>query len=255
VGKSGVGFRATSLGKDNTKLGAEHFMKIACLADVHGNLPALEAVFESLPGSIDSIVFLGDVCGYYPYVNECIPLMIENRVTAIRGNHDQVLLDCIDTGHPDESYEAQYGSAIRRCIPNLSPSSIAWMSATPCELLLDWGGTVLHLFHGAPWDPMGGRVYPDFDQWERFNGVSGNVIMLGQTHYSLSKWSHGKFIMNPGSVGQPRDQRGAACYAILDLESHTLEHRRIAFDSSKLIKDACDNDPDIPYLADILLQQ
>lgn len=95
-------------------------------------------------------------------------------------------------------------------------------------------------------------MYPDYANWDRFLDVHGDVILLGHTHYPLVKVYREKLIVNPGSVGQPRDQAGGACFATLDLPSGTVEHHRVPFNPSRLIEDAKMHDPDLPYLIEVL---
>ena len=120
---------------------------------------------------------------------------------------------------------------------------------------MDIGGVTLALYHGAPWDHLEGRVYPDFGDWERFNEVAADIILMGHTHYSFTKVHGDKMIINPGSVGQARDRSGAACFAVLDLEARLVQHNRVPFDSQKLIEDAKQHDPDVPYLVEVLTRK
>ena len=226
------------------------------ISDIHGNSLALRAVFSPLLAEVDQILFLGDLCGYYPFVDECIDLCRENRIVGIRGNHDQVLLDCWETGkEPSNEYQARFGSGLVRAMQNLSLPSLTFLRSLPPSRTLTLNGALLTLYHGAPWDPLEGRVYPDFVAWGRFNCVAADYILLGHTHYQLAKRYEDRLIINPGSVGQPRDRSGGACFAILDLASGLVQHHRVPFDSRPIIEDARKHDPDLPYLADVLTRQ
>jgi len=228
-------------------------MRIGLISDIHGNSSALRAVLPALLAEVDRILFLGDLCGYYPFVEECVELWDKTRMVGIRGNHDQILLNCWQNRtQPTPDYRAKYGSALIRSLQNLSASSVSLLQSLPLTRTLSLNGVVLTLFHGTPWDPLEGRVYPDYDNWDRFSNVPGDVILLGQTHYPLVKRYRDKLIVNPGSVGQPRDRAGGACFAILDLTSGVVQHHRIPFDFQCLIEDAQKHDPDLPYLVDVL---
>lgn len=231
-------------------------MRIGCISDIHGNSTALTAVMSVLLDEVDSILFLGDLCGYYPFVEECVNLMPRNRIIGIRGNHDQVLLDCLESeAQPSSEYRARYGSALGRSLGSLSSSTISVLQSLPHSRLLSLDGVAVALYHGAPWNPLEGRVYPDFDDWDRFSSVPADVILLGQTHHPFAKRHRDKLIVNPGSVGQPRDRSGEACFAILDLASGAVEHSRVPFDPRTLIADAREHDPENPYLADVLVRR
>ncbi|MBI4658313.1 MAG: metallophosphoesterase family protein [Verrucomicrobia bacterium] len=231
-------------------------MKIGCISDVHGNGPALRAVISAMPDDLDAILFLGDICGYYPFVDECAELLRRNSVIGVRGNHDQVLIDCLDASTlPGQTYEETCGSALRRSMSGLSTSSESWIRSLPVTRTVTRNNVTFALFHGAPWDPLEGRVYPDFQDWHRFGVVVEDVVLLGQTHYPLEKRVDDKIIVNPGSVGQPRDQSGGAAYAVLDIDTRRVEHIRVPYEPRELIEDAQRHDPNLPYLVDVLIRR
>jgi putative phosphoesterase len=230
-------------------------MLVACVSDIHGNLPALAAVLASIDPSID-VVFAGDICGYYPEVDECVRQLSTRRVHAIRGNHDQVLIQCVeDSTLPGRDYEERFGTAVRRTIPHLSEESRAWLRALPIAKTIEMGGRTITIVHGAPWDPLEGRVYPDFNEWPRFASVDADVVVLGQTHYALTMNVDGKLIVNPGSVGQARDIRGLACFGFLDTDDMSFRHQRVVYDPTMVIAAAQSADPGIPYLAEVLTRR
>ena len=228
-------------------------MKIACIADIHGNHEALSAVLEHLSDSVDIILFLGDVCGYYPYVEECLTLLNKMSVLGVRGNHDQILIDCIvENSMPSAGYDLNYGSALRRSLVDLSQSSKDWLCSLPETLTQEIYGIKIMMCHGTPWDPLQGRVYPDFKDWELFEGMEEDIVLMGQTHYFLEKRVAGKLILNPGSVGQPRDNTDGASYCVLDLDNYSVQNFRIPFDTDKLVSDANQYDPGMTYLTEVL---
>lgn len=231
-------------------------MRVGVISDVHGNDPALAVVLTALTDQVDMIIFLGDLCGYYPFVNECAAVLDTNGFVGVLGNHDRVLLGCLSTdSQPPEEYVRRYGSALGRSLRVLSRTSLSLLQSLPVSRKLSLAGVSVALFHGAPWDCLEGRVYPDYTEWDRFTHVEGDVILLGHTHYPLVKRHRGKLIVNPGSVGQARDWGGAACYAVLDVLTGHVEHRRVAFDPTRLVQDARVHDPQVPYLVDVLFRR
>lgn len=226
-------------------------MKLGLISDVHGNIFAFKAVLAVLEKHVEQILFLGDLAGYYPFVNECAALC--QSCVSVRGNHDEVLLQCLASGYsPSSGYTRRYGSALTRSLAILSKQTKDLIRSWPEKRSLHVQNLAIGMYHGAPWDPLNGRVYPDFTDWSRFDRCEQNVILLGHTHYPLVKKLPGKLVINPGSVGQPRDRSGSACYGILDSETMTVQLQRIAFDPQELLRDARVHDPELPYLTEVL---
>jgi putative phosphoesterase len=177
---------------------------------------------------VEAYFFLGDLFGYYPFVNECLALWPEVPLWAVRGNHDQVLVDCLeDSVFPSDDYQERYGSALTRALRVLQSEGQRVIQDWPLEQTLTLKGFVIQFVHGAPWDPLEGRVYPDFKDWDRFVVISADIIVLGHTHYPFVKEYAGKLIINPGSVGQARDRSGAASCALLDLDNRQAKLLRV----------------------------
>ena len=228
-------------------------MNIGIVGDVHGNHLALRSVVEGLDGQVDEIWFLGDVSGYYPFVSQCLQLLRDTKALCVRGNHDQVLLDCLSrVEDPSTEYTRRYGPALARALAELSVEETDWIASWPTarEFLVEDIST--YLVHGAPWDHLNGRVYPDFSDWGRFGMVDSQTVIMGHTHYPLVHKSEHGLIINPGSVGQARDRSGSASYAILDVSARTVFLHRQEYDVSELIEDAQRFAPDIPYLTSVL---
>lgn len=227
-------------------------MRLGLLSDVHGNAPALTACLGALSGKVDFLLFMGDIAGYYPFVHECLE-MLGDEVLAVRGNHDAILLESFMTERRSPAgYRERFGSAIDRALPGLTPSDAARIEGWPTKRSERVGSRVVMQAHGAPWDPLEGRVYPTFADWDRFHDYEADVIALGHTHYPLVRRVRDTLIVNPGSVGQPRDRSGAAAYAVLDLETMEVEFVREPYDAAPIIADAREHDPDVPYLVDVM---
>jgi putative phosphoesterase len=228
-------------------------MKVGLIADIHGNSPALLAVLAVLRRQVDSILFLGDLVGYYPFVNECAEVWDASHIIGVLGNHDQILLDCLAGGkEPEESYCARYGSALTRCRRSLSAQARTLLASWPQQRSLNLEGVSVGMFHGAPWAPLEGRIYPDFTDWPRFESSSEEVILLGHTHYPMLKRLGGKTIVNPGSVGQPRSRSGVAEYAVLDVAQRSVAFEHARYDATMVVQDALRHDPQMSYLVEVL---
>ena len=228
-------------------------MKLGVISDVHGNAHALRPVLAFLQERVDRLLFLGDLVGYYPFVNECVDMWDEGRIVSIGGNHDQVLTRCIRLQKaPEREYQASYGSALERTQRSLSKRAESLLLSWPTQRRLNLASVGIAMFHGTPWDPLEGRVYPDFTQWERFDDCPEDIILMGHTHYPVLRRRKGKLILNPGSVGQPRDKSGAACCAELDLATGNAVHHRLPYDATALIDDARQHNPHLEFLVQVL---
>jgi putative phosphoesterase len=228
-------------------------MRIGVLSDIHGNLPALEAAWPVLRAEAEAFIQLGDLAGYYPFVSEVLALLAEAPVIHLLGNHDAVLVKAIDDGGIPPTYAPKYGLGLERGLARLSESDRALLRALAPEAQIALGGHIFHAAHGAPWHPLSGRVYPDFQQWELFaNAPEPGIFLLGHTHYQADL-SHGaRRIINPGSIGQPRKQGGVAQFAVLDTDQMKLQFFAVSYDVTSLVEDARRHNPDLPYLCEVL---
>ena len=223
------------------------------IADIHGNHIALEKVLSVLRQKVELIFFLGDLAGYYPFVNECADLLDSHKIIGVRGNHDDVLLNCIELGStPGTEYNDAYGTALERSQKSISKKSLSLIKSLPTQRRTSLESVSIAMFHGAPWDPLEARVYPDFADWSLFNDSLDDIILLGHTHYPMVKHWKGRLIVNPGSVGQPRNAAGVACYGELDLKSGKAALHQVGYDADLIIRDTLINNPDKPYLTEVL---
>jgi len=224
------------------------------MADIHGNVGAFKAVWSILERTVDQTLFIGDLAGYYPFVKECLDLWDSTKIISVRGNHDEICIAGLDRGRiQDPAYRARHGTAIERSWALMSEANIALMRSWPETCRLQFGGVSVLMCHGSPWDPLRGRIYPDFSEWQRFEAYDDQIILLGQTHRPMTKRCGGKMIINPGSVGQPRDQLGGASYAILDVDRREVTHFRVPYDVAPVVEDARAHDPELPALVDLLI--
>jgi len=229
-------------------------MRLGILSDIHGNHVALTAVLEEFRRqNVTNLLFLGDLVGYYPFAKECVFMLSEFRVTSVRGNHDHIALNCLEAGtHTDERYRRAYGSALDRALDQKDAATETFLREMPLERRVRLENRTLLLSHGSPWDVLEGRVYPDFKEWQRFEQMKTDVVLLGHTHYPLQHQCGSVLVLNPGSVGQARQRYAMACAAVLDVSSLTASMLEIPYDPAPLIADARMYDPDLPYLIKVL---
>lgn len=198
-------------------------MKLGLMADIHGNKAALEAVLESAP-RVDSWVCMGDVVGYYPDVNEVCEILISISATVVRGNHDAYVLGQL-------SVDARKMELCRTAWTreHLRKDYYQWLSTLSVEVNLRLEGKRLKVRHASPWDEET-YLYPDSPLLSQIQLDRDAYFLCGHTHHSLVAVAGDGYVVNPGSVGQPRDYNPGASYAVLNLENGAIEHRRAPYD-------------------------
>ena len=198
-------------------------MKLGLIADIHGNKPALEGVLESAP-SVDHWICMGDVVGYYPDVNEVCNILIGLNATVVRGNHDAYVMGQLPA---DSGKMELYRTAWTR--EHLRREYCRWLSALPVEVNLCLGSKKLRVRHASPWDEET-YLYPDSPLLSKIQLKRDSYFLCGHTHHPLVTAAGQGYIVNPGSVGQPRDYNPGASYAIFGVEDGIVEHRRAPYD-------------------------
>jgi predicted phosphodiesterase len=217
-------------------------MRILILSDIHANLTALKAVLDTAK-DYDTVWCLGDLVGYGPDPNECIEEVrpLPNLVCML-GNHDAAALGYIDLVAFNQ--EARQSATWVRSM--LSRDSLRFLENLPEKRIY---GQVT-LVHGSPRNPVWEYLMDRYTVAVNFNSFTGNLCCVGHTHVPVAytyrngntqiEWQvlksgdiytiDGRAILNPGSVGQPRDRDPRAAYAIYDTEALTWEAKRVAYD-------------------------
>jgi len=194
-------------------------MRVGLLSDVHANLVALEAVLDDLP-AVDALLCAGDVVGYNPWPAACVQALRERGVPTVMGNHDQMVA-------AGENFRgngmAQAGVA--RAAERLDGANRSWLEGLPRERVA-FDGRV-KVVHDHP-ERRNHYTYPDEFRPELLGDEA--VLVLGHTHVQAHRRFDEGVIVNPGSVGQPRDGDPRAAYALLDLDDLTVEERRVEYD-------------------------
>ena len=205
-------------------------MKIGLISDIHANLPALKAVLKDMP-SLDLLMCAGDIVGYYPDVNEVCDLLREKRAVAIQGNHDAYVIGRM---RPDPKRQSAYRTNWTR--NRLRPDNFHWLASLPVEMVFSFGNKTLHLRHANPWDEEG-YIYRNSRQFlKKIKLPVNEYLVLGHTHHPMFVKCGKGFIVNPGSVGQPRDYNPKASYAIFDSKKGSVLFRRVSYNFSLLQK-------------------
>jgi diadenosine tetraphosphatase ApaH/serine/threonine PP2A family protein phosphatase len=228
--------------KTKPRLFGNQFMRILVISDIHANITALEGVLKAA-GEIDAVWCLGDIVGYGPDPNECVA-RVRNlpNLQCIIGNHDAAALMQIDA----DTFNPEARNAIIWTRRQLSQASLEFLENLPERLEI---GEVT-LTHGSPRHPVWEYLLDTHAATINFDYFDTPLCFVGHTHlpvlYSLDGDNYlaylsvpepqqkfklpARAIINPGSVGQPRDRDPRASFAIFDDESRTWEYQRIAYD-------------------------
>ncbi len=197
---------------------------IALISDIHGNLEALEAVLAQLSRR-DQVYCAGDIVGYGPNPNECCEVLRTRQIPSVMGNHDFVCANLHlleqEGGLPEEDRAlcrkiyAQKNSVAKASSwwtnRRLSPENRDYLRQLPLKLEVE-GLTILHGKPGSREDMLNEYVLPGLGMEALSDKVEGQMLVIGHSHLPI-RTPH---VVNPGSVGQPRDRNWMSSYATLD---------------------------------------
>jgi predicted phosphodiesterase len=217
-------------------------MRILVISDIHANLTALDAVLDHA-GTFDAAWCLGDLVGYGPDPNECIQRVLAlPDLICILGNHDAAALEQIDSA----TFNPEARQALQWTQNTLTEASLAFLKGLPERV----DTPQVTLVHGSPRQPVWEYLLDTFNATRCFEHFETPYCFVGHTHlpiifqlrndHTLAQLqvpepdSHlalqPRAIINPGSVGQPRDRDPRAAYAIYDSSDQRWEYRRVAYD-------------------------
>lgn len=197
---------------------------IAIISDIHGNFPALKKVMEDIQNrGIVNIISLGDIAGYYCFINECINLCRSLNVINILGNHDYYLIS--GKGCP-RSYTANI--CLKYQMEHITQDNLLWLKNSKTVLDIN----CMSLRHGGWNDPLDEYIY-DFS-FDMVLNRCENLFASGHTHKQVYLRDGEKQYFNPGSVGQPRDFDARAAYAIVD-EKMNVELVRVEYNIEEVV--------------------
>lgn len=206
-------------------------MRILVLADIHANLAALQAVLRDA-GQWDRCLFAGDLVDYGPSPAECLALLRHLDPVAVKGNHDAAVTDGYQCG-----WYGGVGPAIRQHqAAALDDGQLAWLAALPAVRQVEVADVRFHLVHARPADPWQGYLLPGLPLEQmaaEMAEVEADTVLLGHAHHQYRRELPHMTIVNPGSVGQPRDGDHRAAYALW--EDGRLSLRRVEYD----VADTC----------------
>lgn len=214
-------------------------MRIAVVSDIHSNIQALEAVVADM-GDVDAVICLGDIVGYGGNPIECVDYVREQGWPTLVGNHDRA---CTDV-EVLQWFNEDAARAIEWTCGHIGKDRIEWLGTLPEQ---DEIGDEILLVHGSPRDHIYEYILDAASAEANLALLDGSKICFhGHTHVPgifrkddgrlIHEYDHGTFklegpeLVNPGSVGQPRDGDPDASYAIWDRRRQTFEFRRVPYD-------------------------
>lgn len=215
-------------------------MRIAVLSDIHANLPALDAVLADA-GAVDAVWHLGDVVGYGPDPDGVVARLRSIGAQGVRGNHDAAACGGseIDWFNPDARRAMEWTRSA------VAPETVEWLAALPERRVLDG----VDLVHGSPREPIWEYVTTSDVALANLALLETPIGLHGHTHMPVAWVQDGgrvelvrpssqaslelrgrRALVNPGSVGQPRDGDPRASYLILDPQAGTVQWHRVGYD-------------------------
>jgi diadenosine tetraphosphatase ApaH/serine/threonine PP2A family protein phosphatase len=216
-------------------------VKYAIFSDVHGNLEALRAVLDDAAGRADAVLCLGDAVGYGADPAACIELLATRARGFVAGNHEYGVADRLDLAW----FNRWARAAAEWTRERLDDDHRAWLATLPLTLEIG-DATLVHASPAQPddWD----YLVTAEDGWGAFAHFATRWCFVGHSHVP-GVWSLGssgpeyepapghvvsergrRYIVNVGSVGQPRDRDPRAAYGLWDVEAGRVEIRRVAYD-------------------------
>jgi len=217
-------------------------MRVAVVSDIHSNLHALEAVLAAIDAEApDELWCLGDLVGYGPRPNECCATIEKRADVCLAGNHDLAVRGTIDL----EEFGGEAAVAARWTREQLAPEAQALLDR------LEPGGSAhgVALYHGSARDPVWEYVLSDEGALATLELVDSPLVLVGHSHVALQvvqseeeltggvarggselELAGVRALLNPGSVGQPRDGDPRAAFLLLDLDAQRASFRRVEYD-------------------------
>lgn len=231
---------------------------VAILSDIHGNLPALQAIKNDMKAfDIEHYCVLGDLVGYY-YQPKAVLDWVRSlkNATVIQGNHERMLFAARNDAETLEKITRKYGSGIKIALQDYTQEDMDYLNILPDKTTITINNKTILCCHGSP---MNGDqyIYPNSpasllaEVAASAHNAHADYVAMGHTHHPMIAQVNGITLLNSGSVGQPRDVGGMASYMLLHTNTGVVQPRRVPYDSAPLIADALQHDPHLPYLQHI----
>jgi len=216
--------------------------RVALVSDVHGNLPAFQAVLDDIRSTgVDAIWNLGDLVGYGAQPDECVELAKDVCDLCLIGNHDLVVIGKLDV----DDFSANAATAALWTRDHIKPETREFLSS----LAPKDESREMKLYHASPRDPVWEYVLSVALANACIDAMPGRMAAVGHSHVALWFWrdeggrtvgeqaadgieidlSKGEWLLNPGGVGQPRDGDARAAWVLLDFERSSAQWKRVEY--------------------------
>ena len=196
-------------------------MKIGIISDIHGNFIALKKVYGKIK-NCHLIFNAGDLTGYYPDVNHVIDVVMKKKIISIIGNHDRYLLE-----KKFPKYLNVAKKPFEYSVKTITSANKNYLRKRLTGMELEVEGLKIGIYHGSPFD-ADEYIFPD-SEFHRFNKLDFDILILGHTHWPMVKKVGKMMIINPGSVGQPRDYNSKSSYAIFDTTKKVVQINQVCY--------------------------
>jgi putative phosphoesterase len=207
-------------------------MRLAILSDVHSNIHALKSVMAELErrGGADVVVCAGDIVGYGAFPDECCRAISDVSRTTVMGNHDMAVLN------RDTSFMNPYAArAVMWTSSRLNDDSRRWLHSLSTEARFQIAELDVAMYHGSVGSSTE-YVFEEDATESMLTRARCDLLILGHTHVPYVRRFPSGLIVNPGSVGQPRDGDPRTCYALLHTERDECEILRLNYDIDRAAK-------------------
>jgi len=204
-------------------------MRVLVVSDIHANWEALRRI----PDGFDRVICLGDLVDYGPDPVPCLEWVPHREAFCVRGNHDEAVARAVSCRCGESMREASERTReIMR--DELDLQQLAALGSRPLRARIELGGVRFELVHATPSDPLYSYLRPSQpERWEEeVEWVDADVILVGHTHLPMILKFGNKVVVNPGSVGQPRDGDSRAAYAVIEDGEPHLERCEYNVDAS-----------------------
>lgn len=228
-------------------------MRLLVFSDLHGNSYALDAFLKRIrQEEYDQLVFCGDIFGYYYNQHEIIQRLAQtDNLIWLKGNHDAYFQRLFYGVEEETDYVKNYGHSYADVRSRFTRQECDTIAACQSEYIIVDADCRIGIFHGTPQEPLEGRLYPkdaikDPQIYQKYD-----IVILGHTHCRMERFVGDTLIVNPGSLGQPRDGSGYG-YAVVDTEVKKVRFETILLDTTELYRQIDQYDAGLKKLKGVL---
>lgn len=187
---------------------------LGVISDVHGDDVAVERALDAVEGRVDEVWCAGDIVTQYRYSPRTVALLRGRGVRAIQGNHDAVLV-------------SPAGAAARAAF-DADDAGLSWLASLPRQVDVEVLGTRVRMVHASPWPPYDDYLPAHDRRWRRADELGVDILCTGHTHVPMVQLFGTTLVVNPGSVGEPRQRDDRApTYAVVDVQSRSASIERL----------------------------